>query len=382
MGPGCDLTRLRSLTGEKWARFTDDVIPAWVADMDLAPAPVIVDAVRALLDRGDLGYNFDAESRLPALFAERQEARFGWRPGPERVRGFCDVMQAVELALWSQTEPGDGVVLFTPVYAPFYTAVEQCRCRVVDVPLDAPARRLDPERLEAAIDATTRVILLCNPHNPTGRAFTRTELEGVLEVAERHDLLVISDEIWSDLVWEPAGHVPFSSLSRAAEARTVTVTAASKAFNLAGLRCAVAHLGHDGVARTADRLPCHLLGAVSSPGAEATRAAWTAGDAWLAETRRTLRANRDRVFERLLAEVPGAAGVAPEATYLAWLDLRDAGLGDDPSRWLREHARVALSPGIDFGAAGAGFARLNFATSPDLLEEVLDRIVLAVREMS
>jgi cystathionine beta-lyase len=370
-----EMMRLRSLTSEKWTRYPVDVVPAWVADMDLPPAPIVTDAVRALLERGDLGYNFDAESELPELFAERCERLYAWRPDTERVRLFCDVMQAVELALWSHTEPGDGVAVFTPVYQPFYAAVERTRCRLVDVPLEAPASALDADYLGAAIDPGTRAILLCNPHNPTGRAFTRDELLGVLDVVERHDLLVISDEIWSDLVWEPARHIPFASLSAEAEARTVTITAASKAFNLAGLRCAVAHLGHDDVASTAAALPSHLLGAVSSLGAEATRAAWTAGDSWLRETRAMLRANRNRVIARLHTELPGVACATPEATYLAWIDLRGAGLGANPAKRLLEDARVALSRGTVFGRAGAGFVRLNFATHPELLDEILHRII-------
>ncbi|TLM99402.1 MAG: aminotransferase class I/II-fold pyridoxal phosphate-dependent enzyme, partial [Actinobacteria bacterium] len=211
MGHGVDLDRLRSLTCAKWTRYPDDVIPAWVADMDLPPAPVVVDAVRALLDRGDLGYNFAAQCLLGESFAQRQHRMYGWLPDAERVRVFCDVMQAVELALWAHTDPGDGVVLLTPVYHPFYKAIESTGCNLVDVPLDPDGWRVNAERLADAVSPTTRAILLCNPHNPTGRSFERAELETIAEVAERHDLFVISDEIWADLTFEPARHVPFAS---------------------------------------------------------------------------------------------------------------------------------------------------------------------------
>lgn len=375
-----EIERLRSLTCAKWTWFDPDVIPAWVADMDLAPAPVAVDAVRALLDRGDLGYNFAAAYKVPEVFAERQQRRFGWRPDVERVRLFCDVMQAVETVLWLHTSPGDGVVLFTPVYHPFFHAIEGCGCRLVDVPLEPGSWRLDPERLEAAIDTGTRVILTCDPHNPSGRCFTRDELAAVAAVAERHDLLVISDEIWSDLVFTGAQHIPFASLSEDVATRTVTVTAASKAFNLAGLRCAVAHVGHIQTAEKLAELPGHVLGAVSSPGAEATLAAWTLGDEWLGQTLSLLEGNRDRLAERLAAQLPGVGFALPESTYLAWLDFSEYGLGDDPAGALLERARVALSKGLDFGAEGAGYARLNFATHPSVLDEIVDRIARALTE--
>lgn len=370
-----ELERLRSLTCAKWTWYDPDVIPAWVADMDYVPAPVVTDAMRALIDRGDLGYNFAAAGVLPEVFSDRQSTRYGWPPGPKRVRLFDDVMQAVETALWLNTSKGDGVVLFTPVYHPFFKAIESTGCRLVDVPLESGTWRLDPERLSAAIDDTTRVILTCDPHNPSGRSFTRDELTTIAEVAERHDLLIISDEIWSDIVYEPAAHIPIASLSPEVEARTITITAASKAFNLAGLRCAIAHLGHRPTAEKIAELPGHLLGAVNSLGAEAMLAAWTQGDEWLAETVARLESNRDRVAERLAAELPDVGFTLPESTYLVWLDFSAYGLGEDPSKELLERARVALSRGLDFGPEGAGYARLNFATDRELLDEMLDRLV-------
>jgi len=356
------------------------VLPAWVADMDLPPAPPIADAVRALADRGDFGYNFDAACRVPDAFAAWRERRHGWRPDTERLRLFCDVMQAVQATLWVATEPGDGVVIFTPVYPPFLSSVTSTGRHIVDCPLDAASGwRLDADRLAAAIDERTRAVLLCSPHNPTGRVFDQTELAAIAEVAALHDLLVISDEIWADLVYPPQRFRPFASVGNDAAARTVTIGAASKAFNVAGLRCAVAHIADARVAEGLAALPDHLLGAVGSPGAEATLAAWTRGEEWLEETRDLLLHQRDHLARRLAAELPEVGFTLPEATYLAWLDLRPLGLGDDPARWLLEHARVALSPGPDFGVHGRGFARLNFATTRAILDEILDRIVAAVR---
>lgn len=374
-----ELARLRSLTCIKWTHYEADVMPAWVADMDLSPAPAITDAVRALADRGDFGYNFAAQAQLPEAWAGWMETRHGWRPDTKAAVPVCDVMQGVEIALWLHTEPGDGVVVFTPVYPPFLGAVGRSGRRVMDCLLDESADwALDPERLEAAIDETTTAILTCDPHNPTGRCFTREELELVAEVADRHDLLVISDEIWADIIHPGSRHVPFASLSSEAEARCVTVHAASKAFNIAGLRCAMMHFGHRPTFSAFNDVPRHVYGALGSPGAEATVAAWTQGGPWLDDTVALLTANRDRVAERVAAELSEVGLKLPEATYLAWLDFRATGLGDDPAAFFLENARVALSPGPDFGPHGAGFARLNFATTPALLDEVLDRMVRAL----
>ena len=375
-----DLGRLRASECIKWTWFDDDVIPAWVADMDFMPAPVIRQAVQGLVDRGDFGYSWHAARQLPEAFADWEERRHGWRPDPERVRIFCDVVQALEAVLWLHTKPGDGVVLFTPVYHPFFPAVTSTDRRVVDCPLDPDGWRIDPERLESVVraDPRTRAILTCNPHNPAGRVFDAQELAAIAEVAERHDLLIVSDEIWCDVVHPGFKHIPIAALSDEAAARTVTISAASKAFNIAGLHCAVAHIGHAGVAKELETLPGHLLGAVGSPGAEATLAAWTAGEPWLDEVRAHLTAQRDHLAARLAAELPAVRFAPPDATYLAWLDFRGLGLGEDPAAALLERARVALSTGGDFGAEGAGFARLNFATSRRLLDEILDRIVTAV----
>lgn len=370
-----DLQRLRSLTCIKWTWHDDDVFPAWVADMDLPPAPVAVEAVRSLVDRGDFGYNFHAAMQLPEVFSAWEERRHGWKPDPERVRVFCDVMQAVDVALWMHCNPGDGVVVFTPIYPPFLNSATADGRRLVDCPLDPDGWCLDFDRLRAAAaEPGVRAILLCNPHNPTGRALTREELTAIAEVAERHDLLVVADEIWADVVHPGARHIPFASLTDDASSRTVTACAASKAFNIAGLHCAVAHIGHDGVSSAIEALPGHVLGAVGSPGAEATLACWTHGDGWLAETRDHLTAMRDHAVGRFAAELPGARFAIPEATYLLWIDLSAYGLGDDPAKVLLDEARVALSSGNDFGKHGAGFVRLNFATTQPILDEVIDRI--------
>ena len=372
------IEHLRGLSGIKWSRFGPDVVPAWVADMDIRPPDCVTDRIADLVERRDFGYNLQAVEQLPEAFTRWQQEHHGWSPDPGSVRRFCDILHGLDTILWHCTEPGDGVVLLTPIYPPFLRALDNAGRRLVDVPLDPDGWRLDPERLRAAVDDRTRVILMCNPHNPTGRVFETGELEAIAEIANEHDLLVISDEVWADLVYPGATHVPLATVGQEIAARTVTLSSASKAFNLAGLRCAVGHIGHPGVAETLDALPAHLLGAVSTPGAEAAIAAWGSGAGWLRSVRDHLLARRDQLVARLATDLPGVGVQVPEATYLAWLDLRSFELGDDPSARLRDEAGVALSAGSDFGVHGCGFARLNFATSAEIVDELVDRLVAAL----
>lgn len=379
-----DIERLRALSGIKWKRWDDDVIPAWVADMDFATAPAIVDALRQMVDSSDFGYNLTSfDDSIPRLWADWSERRFRWRPDPEQTRVFSTTLQPIAVALSIATSPGDGVVLFTPVYAPFFGIVEGAGRELVEYKLDQTEWRIDIDALRAAITPGTRAMLLCNPHNPSGRAFDASELAAVAQIAEEFDLLVISDEIWQDFVYPGgASHIPFASLGPEAQARSVTVTAASKSFNLGGLSCAVAHLGSPQVAAGVAALPPHLLGGISALGAHATCAAWEHGASWLTTMTERLLANRDHLITRMAAELPGVHVQTPEATYLAWLDFRDTSIAADPAKHLLESGRVGLSSGPDFGAAGAGFARVNFATSAEILDEIVDRIARTVRNGS
>jgi cystathionine beta-lyase len=372
--------QLRRRPGAKWQVPPSDVLPAWVADMDFPVAEPIRRRLRELAD-GDLGYPDwpDNVTPLRPVFADRMDRRYGWRPDPAQVREFTDVTQVVQAVLHLMTEPGDGVAVHTPVFRPFLRAIESMGRRPVPIPM------LDTEHGwvfdvgQFAADVARsgcRVLLLVNPHNPTGRVFRRDELAALAEVAERHDLVVVSDEIHADLTYAPHEHIPFATLGQAIEERTVTVTSASKAFNLAGARCAVAHLGHAGVRKAVAALPSNLMGTISVPALHATIAAWTDADEWLAETVSYLDGNSRMVAAAVAAELPGIRHHRPEATYLAWLDCTALGLPDDPAAVFRDIGRVELSPGPDFNPGGVGFARLNFATSRSLVRTLLDRIVL------
>lgn len=376
----------RALGGIKWTRDPADVLPAWVADMDIVPPDFALRAVADLASTGDFGYTRHHVGQLPDLFRAWQERSHGWVPDPERVTVFNDVLHAIAQSIHLMTDPGDGIVLLTPIYPPFLKALAGSARRLVDVPLERDGWRLDPDRLRAAIDERTSAVLLCNPHNPTGRVFDADERAAIAEVVVEHDLLLISDEVWGDLLHPGTRHGPMADLGGPGghplrdevAARSITITSASKAFNLAGLRCAVAHVGSDRLARRIEALPPHALGAVGSPGAAAAVACWTEGREWLEAARAFLTERRDQLAKRLAEDLPGAGFQPAEATYLGWIDLSAYELGPEPQDWLLDNARVALSPGGDFGPHGRGFVRLNTATSPELLDRIVDRIVEAL----
>ena len=371
----------RPSVGEKWATYPDDVLPLWVADMDFPLAEPIRRVLSRAVERGDLGYPIHpAPTQVPALTAERMRRLYGWEVDPARVEILSDVVQGMTLAVATLCEPGDGVVVQTPIYPPFLGVVKELDRRLVEVPLalGETGYEIDLDALADRIDSGTRVILLCNPHNPSGRAFRRDELEGLARLAVEADLFVVSDEIHQDLVWSGSRHLPIASLGPEIEARTITLTAASKAFNIAGLRCAVAVFGSNELKRRFRSLPRGYRGGISVPGIEALQAAWRHGGPWLASVRAYLEANRQRVIDFAAGELPGVVLHPPDATYLAWFDCRALDLQPDPYRFFLREAKVALSAGPNFGEPGRGFARLNFATSRAILDEALERMAKAL----
>lgn len=371
------LNALRARASIKWRFYPEEVIPCWIADMDFDIAPPIKAAMEALIARGELGYPQGyAQSGLNEVFCHRLASRYGWQVNPEQVQFFSDVVQTIYLALLTLSEPGDGVLFQTPIYPPFFSAVAETGRRADTCALawTDEGYRIDFAALERSIDARTRILLLCHPHNPTGRAFTREELEGLAALVLRHDLRVISDEIHADLMLTPRTHIPFASLSPEIAARTLTLTSPSKPFNIAGLCLAAAVFGSPALAKAFARLPEHVRGGRSALGMAAARAAWTEGDAWLEGTLALLRRNRDRIAEFVASRWPGVRHVEPEATYLAWLDFRALDLGMEPQKFFLTQARVGLSEGPAFGEEGKGWVRLNFATSPEVLEEILLRM--------
>ncbi|MEU3251167.1 aminotransferase class I/II-fold pyridoxal phosphate-dependent enzyme [Streptomyces sp. NPDC006997] len=377
-----DPDRLRQRPGVKWARVGPDVLPAWVADMDF-PAPAVVrDALRAYVDQGDLGYpDWPDGTPLRPLFARRMADRHGWDAAASRVREQSDLIQSVQIVLHLATAPGDAVAVQTPNYPPFLATLDTMDRKTVAVPTtDTDAGwRMD---LAALADGVARhgckALLLVNPHNPTGHVLTRDELQEIAAIARRHDLLVVSDEIHAELTHAPHRHIPFASLSPDAAARTVTLTSASKAFNVAGLRCMVTHYGPDRLLALRDAQPPELYGAVPVLGVVGTEAAWRHGDDWQRTLLAVLDRNRHRVRDTVAARLPAVRHHMPEGTYLAWLDAGRLALPKAPVETVLERGAVRLEGGDWFGASGSTCLRLNFATSARILDEVLDRVVAAL----
>lgn len=372
---------LRARGGLKWTLPPADVLPAWVAESDVAPAPAITEQLHALVDRGDFGYPpVDADSGVPEAFSQFARTRWGWRVDPSRVVLTADVMAGVLLALTTLCEKAP-VVVPTPAYPPFLDAVPLAGLHLVTVPLDpdAPAE-LDLERIGAALAAGARTVLLCNPHNPWGRAFRREELEGLRDLVTRYGARVVSDEIHAPLVLAGASHVPYASLEGTAD-HVTTVLSASKAWNLPGLKCAQIVTGNDADLAALRALPIVANHGLATPGIAGTLAAYGDGQAWLDAWVDRLGENRD-LFTRLVAErLPGVRMRPLEATYLAWLDVRGIGFGaddrSDPATVALERGRVMVNDGRTFGPSGEGHVRVNLATSPERIERVVDALARA-----
>ncbi|MFB7796842.1 MalY/PatB family protein [Isoptericola sp. NPDC056134] len=385
------LDDLRRRTSVKWRAYPPDVLPLFVAEMDTPVAPPVVDAVRAALALGDTGY--DVGTTYAEALGPFARERWGWAPDVASSRTMPDVMVAIVEVLRVLTAPGDAVVVTPPVYPPFYGFPGNEGRQVVEAPLDADLR-FDLGTLEAAFARVTgaaahgtgpgsgrrAVLLLCNPHNPTGTVHTRAELEAVLALADRYGVRVVADEIHAPFTFERvAAGVPafVPLLSVAGSESAIVVQSASKAFHLAGLRAAVA-LGGSDAADDLRRIPEEAGHAVNHLAVLAHAAAYREGGPWLDALLAGVRVNRG-MLARLLAEHAPAVRLQPaDATYLAWLDLRAALPGGvpaaDAAAFVLERGRLALEDGVRFGAGGAGWLRLNLATSTAVLTEAVERL--------
>jgi cystathionine beta-lyase len=375
----CSLEVLRQRKSFKWRAYAADVLPAFVAEMDFDLAGQITEAVTAALAIGDSGYAH--QGVLGEAFRDFAAGRLGWSPDPARVFAIPDVMTGIAEVVQAVTPPGSGLVINPPVYPPFSLRFRFAGRRMVTAPLardDQGRYDLDFGALDAALaQPGVAAYLLCSPHNPTGNVWSRAQLETVGDICQRRGKALLVDEIHAPLVLPGARFVSFLSLGHEAGARTFIFTSASKGWNIPGLKCALAVAGSDrGAAVIRERwdalLPSHL-GVIGSIAAYREAAGWL--DAVVAQ----LDENR-RLLARLLREhLPGVGYRAPQASFLAWLDCRGLGFGDDPAAAFLDRGRLAVSAGPDFGVEGRGFARLNMGTSPALLEEAVLRMAAAVR---
>ncbi|WP_236950363.1 aminotransferase class I/II-fold pyridoxal phosphate-dependent enzyme [Mycobacterium sp. MS1601] len=374
--------RLRDGHGAKWTAVPPTVLPAWVADMDLGIPPAVSAALRQTLDRQDLGYpHWPEGDPVVNAFTDRMMTRYGWTPMPDRTRVFSDLIQVLQVVIEQTTSPGDAVALHVPTYPPFLAAIERAGRTIVSLRLRESGELDLEQHRDAVAQHKPRLLIVVNPHNPTGRVFRVQELRALADLVRAQQIPVFADEIHSDLTYAPYTHVPFASLGPDVAALTVTATSATKAFNLAGIRCAVAHVGHQPTARALDRAPLDYFGTPSVLSRKATVAAWRDSDAWQKQMADLLHRNRTRVSE-WVATQHGLRYREPEATYLAWLDFSGTALFRDPAKHILDGG-VQLSAGADFSqhtaVDTASFARLNFATTPDLLEQILERIERCLR---
>jgi cystathionine beta-lyase len=373
------LESLRKRTSEKWVSYPPDVLPLFVAEMDYPLAPVIAEALIDRVRASDTGY---VAGPLPAgeAFAGFAERRWGWVVDPARVRTTTDVSVGIVESLRRAIQPGDGIVINPPVYPPFFDLVREAGGALVEVPLldDGNEYGLDLDGIERAFVGGARAILICNPQNPVGHVHPRSQLAALAELAARYDVTVVSDEIHSLLTHSTATFTPFLSVSDAAREQGVAVTSASKAFNLAGVKCALMVAASDRSLALLDGMSVEVGWRTSILGLHASVAALTHGDDWLDGTIAAIEASNALLAGLLAQHLPEVGYRPPSASYLGWLDFSALSWGDDPSiRALA--AKVALNAGPSFGTQGGGFARLNFACAPDVLTEAVTRLAQAAR---
>lgn len=363
-----ELDALRRRRSEKWHKFPPDVLPSHIAEMDFAVAPPIEETLVAVVRSGDLGYAHARSSGLPEAFAGFAERRWNWAPDPAGVVAVPDVMVGVAELLRVLTPEGAGVVINPPVYPPFFSIIAETGRHAVEVPL--ADGRLPLDGMRAALRAGASAVLLCNPQNPTGDVWSADDVRAVGRIAAEHDALFLSDEIHAPLTMPGVPHVPAATEAEDA----IVLTSATKAWNLPGLKCGLAIACSQRTRDALARLPEAIHDRVGHLGLLASAAAFSKGEDWLDELRDYLAETR-RVLPGLLVEHAPGVRVAPShATFLAWLDFRDVGLGDDPAATVLERGRLSLLRGTDFGSVGKGFARLNIGTSRELVEESVQRI--------
>ncbi len=365
---------LRQRRSAKWQTYPADVLPLTVAEMDFALAAPIADALREAVERSDVGYAMAVPElgRALAGFAGR---RWDWDLDPASVTAVTDVGVGVVELLRVLTRPGDAVAISPPVYPPFFDWVAEAGARLVEVPLacDAAGWRLDLAALEAAFATHPAAYVLCNPHNPVGRVHSAGELAALVRLARIYRVALVSDEIHGPLVLPGATFTPLLTVPGAAEV-AVSVLSASKAWNLAGLKCAAVVTAAPRMAAVTDQLPPDTRWRIGHFGVISAVAAFTAGEPWLDQLLVTLDQRRLLLGDLLRERLPMLSWHPPEATFLAWLNCAALGADDRARERFLDHGRVALEPGLHFGAAGSGYARLNFATSPDILDQATARM--------
>lgn len=373
-------TNRRESESMKWNAYSADVLPMWVADMDFRSPPAVRAALQKRLDHGVFGYPTPPQSAREAIAAWLAN-RHGWKVDPEAVLLLPGVVPGFNVAARAVTNPGDGVLVQTPVYGPFFRVAQNVGLIHQETELVRRADgqyEVDYDAFENTITEETSLFLLCNPHNPVGRVFQQDELERMAEICLQHDVVICSDEIHSDLVFREHKHTPIASLSPEIAANTITLIAPSKTFNIAGLKASAAIIENKALREKFEAARADMVEWVNVFGLVALEAAYREGEPWLEALLDYLQANRDFVFDFVQNELPGVQMAKPEGTHLAWLDCHEAGIEDSPSQFFLENARVAVNDGAWFGKGGEGFVRFNFAAPRATVKEALERMKAAL----
>jgi cysteine-S-conjugate beta-lyase len=375
---------LRNSASIKWTLYAEDVLPLWVADMDFPVSSAILERVKSRLD-GWLGYgHFSGDPEMVKGLIAQQEAR-GWM-GLE-VKHFWPingVVSGLYAGVLGLSGPGEDVITQVPIYPPFLSSIRDHGRNILENPMIQAETgwQIDFDQLETLVTPATRIFMLCNPQNPTGRVYTRAELERLAGFVLRHRLYVITDELHADLILNGQPHIPFASLSPETAQRTVTLVGPCKSFNAATLSAGMAIAQNTKLLERMQKATKGLMGHPNALSQEMWRAGIEEGDAWLAEVLGYIRGNREALSAFLHEKLPEVRYAAPEGTYLAWLDFRAFPFADHAQKFMLEEAKVGLNNGSEYGAGYQGFLRLNLATSKAILLEALDRLEKAVRSRS
>ncbi len=357
-------------------------LPMWVADMDFRSPEVVIKALHERVNHGIFGYGMLPEKSKEAVISWLS-SRHSWNITPDDIIFVPGVVAGFNLASHAVTRSGDGVVLQTPAYGPFFSVASNANLTQQEMELSqGPDGQyfIDYDALEWCLTARSRIFMLCNPQNPTGRVFSLEELQKIAEICLRHDIIICSDEIHNDLVFPGRKHIPIASISPEITSKTITLIAPSKTFNIAGLDASVAIITNKELRNQFESARKGLLGGVNILGLHAARAAYQHGESWLEALLIYLQANRDFTIEFIKNEIPGIKIVKPEGTYLAWLDCRKAGIEGKPGEFFKREVGVIVNEGTWFGKGGEGFVRLNFACPRAILEIGLHKMKDALKK--
>ncbi|HEX7064839.1 MAG TPA: PatB family C-S lyase [Bacillales bacterium] len=364
---------------------TEDVLPLWVADMDFPCPPSVTEALIERAKHPVYGYPGKPEAFYQSL-VDWTMRRFNVEVAARRMTPIPGVVTGLHVAIDAFTKPGDKIVIQPPVYHPFFSAIKNRGRHVVENPLREKNGRyeMDLADLQDQIDSRTRMIILCSPHNPVGRVWTKEELQELVKLCVKNDIFVVSDEIHSDLVFEKGTHTPLYSLSQEAADCSLTFVAPSKTFNLAGLATSVGIAGNERIHREFSTAAAKAgLFHINLFGIEALQVAYNKGEAWLEEVLSYLQKNAEYIHSFLRDRIPRVTMEVPEATYLGWMDFRELNLyGDELNDFIVKRARLGFNAGAMFGQQGDGFQRINFACPRSILTEAMERLEQAVKEVS